>query len=313
MNTLKFKNRLITSERILSLRKLIMGIIITMFLQSVSISQKSSTTPGIFYSITKPGIKDTSYLFGTYHLINDGYIKDFINVQNAFNNSEAIVVETIIEPSDIQKIQSMGVLKDKLLTDLLNKSFADSLDHELKSMVGIGLDVLNQLKPINVMLTLSVSYLMKNNTHLKQYTGIPLDGYFAENAKTAGKTVTMLEKVDEQMNLLFNHDTDEEQAVQLKTFLRNKDEMISLGDELLAAWFLNDMEKIYEVYEKMSDVGNEMDYLLKERNDRWMEKLPDLISTRSQFIAVGALHLGGQDGLIHQLRNKGFIITPVNL
>lgn len=313
MNSLKLKNSINILQNSISFTRIFIALAIIICLQSISSAQKSPVTPGIFYTVTKPNTKDTSYLFGTYHLVNDGYIQNFKNVQYALKKSKATVVETIIEPSDMEKIQSMGVMQDKLLTDLLHKSFVDSLDHELQTTVGIGLNVLNQLKPINVMLTLSVTYLMKNNKQLMEYSGMPLDGYFAQKAKSDGKTVTMLEQVEEQMELLFNHETDEEQADQLKDFLRNKDEMIAFGDELLAAWFLNDLAKIEEVYKNMSASGNDMDYLLNERNDQWMEKLPELIETKSQFIAVGALHLCGQDGLIQQLSNKGFIVTPVNL
>lgn len=33
---------------------------------------------------------------------------------------------------------------------------------------------------------------------------------------------------------------------------------------------------------------------------------------QSLFVAVGALHLVGKTGLVQQLREKGYTVTPVN-
>lgn len=44
-----------------------------------------------------------------------------------------------------------------------------------------------------------------------------------------------------------------------------------------------------------------------------MKVLPTLIEKESQFIAVGALHLGGPNGLIAQLNQQGYHITPIKL
>jgi uncharacterized protein YbaP (TraB family) len=54
------------------------------------------------------------------------------------------------------------------------------------------------------------------------------------------------------------------------------------------------------------------DYLIKDRNNKWMKVLPGLMKESSQFVAVGALHLAGPDGLITQLQNSGYKVTPVS-
>jgi uncharacterized protein YbaP (TraB family) len=44
-----------------------------------------------------------------------------------------------------------------------------------------------------------------------------------------------------------------------------------------------------------------------------MKKLPKLMSEQPLFVAVGALHLTGESGLMNQLRKKGYTLTPINL
>ena len=54
------------------------------------------------------------------------------------------------------------------------------------------------------------------------------------------------------------------------------------------------------------------DMILFDRNKKWMEHIPKLISEQASRIAVGAAHLPGQDGLINLLRLQGFTVEPVN-
>lgn len=284
---------------------------IVLFYSIESISQQ--TNPGIFYAVTKPNVKDTSYLFGTYHLIKDSYLSELPHVKKALANTKGVVVETILDPADMQRVLVMGMMQNKLITDFLTKPLADSLNAELTSTLGVDLTVFNELKPINVVLTLSVVHLMNNNAVLQQFKGQALDAYFAEFGKTNTKNVTSLESIDEQMDIIFNQMSEQEQADQLIYFLRNKAFMIEMGDELLKSWFANDLDKVYAVYEKLSDTSGQPDFLLKTRNDNWMKVLPKLIDKESQFVAVGALHLGGPNGLIAQLKQQGYHVTPIKL
>jgi uncharacterized protein YbaP (TraB family) len=79
------------------------------------------------------------------------------------------------------------------------------------------------------------------------------------------------------------------------------------------SWFAHDLNKMYKLSEDaMKLYGGEED-LIKNRNDNWMKKLPGIVGNQSTFIAVGALHLPGKDGLIKQLQQKGYTLTPIKL
>lgn len=275
-------------------------------------AQNANEKPGIFYAITGNGLKDTSWLFGTYHLINSSYLNEMPVVKKSFIKIKGLVVEIVIDSTKLPQAQAMGLLKDKTLSSLLDKPFSDSLEQELMNTIGAGIAQLNQLKPMNVTLTLSIVHLMKNNNEkLKQYSGLPLDAQFVQDGKQTSKAIVALETVEEQMDLLFNKIPDEEQVNQLKSFIRNKTEMIALGDELMQSWFDADLDNMYAIYEKTIKLSGEMDYLVKKRNDAWMKILPGLLQKQSQFIAVGALHLAGPDGLVKQLQQLGYTVTPI--
>jgi len=289
-------------------------LMITTFSLSLLRAQVTDNRPGIFYAITGKGLKDTSWLFGTFHLVNDSYLTEVPRATESFKKARGVVVEIVIDSSDLQATQQYSISKDKKLTDVLDKPFLDSLETELKDNIGAGVDQFNQLKPMNVTLTLSIIHLIKNNSaQLKKYTGLPLDAYFADAGKKMKKTITPLETIGEQMELLFNSQSIEQQAEALKTFLRKKTEMLKLSDQLLQSWFSHDMDAMNNIYQQTMALSGEEDYLVKERNLRWMKVLPGLLQRESQFIAVGALHLSGHFGLVEQLKQSGYTVTPVKL
>ena len=51
--------------------------------------------------------------------------------------------------------------------------------------------------------------------------------------------------------------------------------------------------------------------LLDNRNQKWAEMLPAQMQEKPLFIAVGALHLPGENGMINLLRQKGYQVDPV--
>lgn len=55
------------------------------------------------------------------------------------------------------------------------------------------------------------------------------------------------------------------------------------------------------------------DPLLKVRNEKWMPKLINHLSSENCFVAVGQLHLAYDCGLIVRLKEQGYVVTPVML
>ena len=51
--------------------------------------------------------------------------------------------------------------------------------------------------------------------------------------------------------------------------------------------------------------------LVYDRNLKWMDHIPQLISEKPSLIAVGVRHLPGKDGLIDLLRRKGYTVESV--
>jgi len=89
-------------------------------------------------------------------------------------------------------------------------------------------------------------------------------------------------------------------------------------DELQNAYLSQNIDALYEL--SIKDMPNdpcpstdeERDALNKDRNVRWLEKLPAIMAEKPSFIAVGCLHLPGEIGLIEGLRDLGYTVEPVS-
>ena len=55
------------------------------------------------------------------------------------------------------------------------------------------------------------------------------------------------------------------------------------------------------------------DELLTNRNNNWIPVIEKQIKIGSTFIAVGAMHLPGETGILNLLKQKAYIVIPVNI
>jgi hypothetical protein len=53
------------------------------------------------------------------------------------------------------------------------------------------------------------------------------------------------------------------------------------------------------------------DLLLNDRNKNWVNQLKTIMKSESVFVAVGAGHLVGKEGLISLLRKEGYTLKPI--
>src|SRR5690606_8324104 len=261
------------------------------------------------WKISGNGCNKSSYLFGTFHLLNDGYLEQYPKVLKQFERAQAILVESDIDSATMVALSMKAVMMDdEVLPDLVTPQ-----DHAmvLKAFREVYNDmpalVVNRFKPSALLTLLTLHYTNLAIPELAQYEGIPMDGFFAKIAHAEGKKVIGLEDAEETLQLAFDYNSRQEQANQLVKFLsRDKEDILKehrmIADTYLTPDFdkMEAMNKSYfleygEAYMKM---------LLDNRNIQWMPAIEASIKTNPSFIAVGAAHLVGENGLIELLKRQ---------
>lgn len=274
-----------------------------------------SASAQLLWKITGNGLKKPSYLFGTHHLIPISFLDSVPGLYKAFNASEMIIGEMILSNLDATAMmQKAAIMPNHIkMKDLLDEQDYQLVDAELKRVLKMGLSDLSILNP-TLILTLYEMEIYKQLTGFSD--DIKSDSYFQLVGSEKGKKMLGLETIEQQIALLFENGTLQRQANLLVASILHKDRFLKEMLELNKFYRAGAIEEMVLQAKKSGDLTQltESEYtkIVDERNVDWMTKLPTQMQTSSCFIAVGALHLGGEKGLVKLLQKAGFKVTAVS-
>jgi len=140
--------------------------------------------------------------------------------------------------------------------------------------------------------------------------------YFIAIASALNKPIAELEGIDYQFQL-FDSIPPQDQLVYLDESLGylEKNDMQADTQALIAAWLAHDPAALQQLTLKsFEDTPRSARWmkqkLFTERNQRMADKIDQMIGDgHTPFVAVGALHLTGNDGLPALLEQRGYRVT----
>ena len=288
------------------------------FCSSTAISQQADATANIglenslLWKISGNGLSEPSYLFGTYHLMNDEFLKKIKGLKKALRSSEAVVGELVMTPELSAQLMPYMIMENTTLDSVLTPSQYDSVAAAVKENLSAPMFLLNKMKPIVIYTMLGAAQAQKSGL-VKKSKGVPMDIFFQEEGKKEGKKIIGLETAKEQADILFNNYPVERQVELLMEFLKSGGQVNEAeGERLNECYTQQKLDCLTELFEKAGYSDAESLDLLNKRNIRWIPQLEKLMKEQSCFVAVGALHLTGKDGLIVLLRKQGYVVEPMN-
>ena len=161
----------------------------------------------------------------------------------------------------------------------------------------------HMFKPIFISQHISSNYC--NSSEQESY-----EMYFSQLFKNANKPVSGLETINEQMKYL-DQMTLEEQAEGLLETIKNPGAACQQYTDMIRLYRKQDLNTLMKMMGESDEVGDHLDKLLDERNKNWISQIEALVAKESVFIAVGAGHLPGPNGVIELLRKQGYKVTPL--
>ena len=145
--------------------KIILSVLLTQCsLATFAQTNSKVTKPGLLWEVSGKGLKQPSYLFGTYHLIGKNYLDTLPGIMARFNQAKTIVGEVIMEDemAMAQKLMPLMLLKESSLDKILTaKEFAEA-DSFVRVKTNMNLAMLNGMKPSAVQLLLIALMAPKN-------------------------------------------------------------------------------------------------------------------------------------------------------
>jgi len=266
----------------------------------------------LLWKVSGNGLKKASWLFGTYHLMNDGFLNSMPQVGKSLKKADAVVGELEINPGVMAELMPMMTLPYGTLDSLLGPENTDKLKVVLQEKTGIPFVFLNKMKPMSVYVMIAAESSKKTgNTEMEK--GVPMDAYFQQEAKRKKKPVLALETVKQQGDILFNSTSLERQVELLMTYIEKGDDgKEDESEKLIACYRAQQLNCLQKLMMESDFNAEENAELLNKRNLNWIQPLESFMKNQSCFVAVGALHLTGEAGLIKLLREKGYTVEAAS-
>ena len=295
-----------------SMAKSRLGVIfflILFFITNTGKAQEATVENSVFWEVSGKDLTSPSYLFGTFHLMGAHYIDSLTRVKAKFKSSKTVVGEILMDSSLTMKMMVAARLNGTTLDKLLTAEDYKETATWLKELSGYDLAMFNSMNPITIQIFL-MSMLQQKYFPMNA-NDTPMDIYFQSLGKTQGKGIVGLESFDAQINALFNQFSLERQAQMLIEFVHERDRAKTELVQMNQSYKNGDLAKLELLLADQTYTKSEEEVMLDNRNKDWMTQLPVLMKGGQTFVAVGALHLAGEHGLVTLFRQAGYKVTPL--
>ncbi|MCO6184898.1 TraB/GumN family protein [Rhizobium sp. L1K21] len=273
----------------------------------------------IFWKVEKDGVP-ASYLFGTMHLSDPRVVDMPEGAHEAFEAADTLIVESD-EILDQQKASAALLSQPQLTTFTDGKSITDYLTPEERKLLeadlkgrGVPLFAVSKMKPW----LLSSFVSMPVCEAARKASGRPfLDQKLVMEAAASGKKIVGLETLAEQLEIMASLPMDMHikglmSAIKDPQLTRDGMEtLITLYDQGKAAWLEPVSKYLYPEDDDGFSMAEFEQKMVITRNHHMAERAADTLAKGNAFMAVGALHLSGKEGLVQLLRDEGFTLTPL--
>lgn len=255
----------------------------------------------------------TLYLYGTVHVRPPGDDWGSGAVRNAIDASDEVWTEIEISPQADARAQALmarlsAATPGQPLSSWLKPDERARLNAML-TRLGVSLAQLENMQPWAAGIALTMIPIMQAGFDPNSGVDRAVDTY----AEAQGKRMRAFETIEEQLGFLSGLSPDLQQQLLLEA-IDEAEEGPTMLAEMTRAWERGDTAALdaLVVEDTREDYPELYDILFKQRNDAWIETLMrELAGSGVDFVAVGAGHLVGEDGLIAQLQARGVSVARV--
>lgn len=247
----------------------------------------------------------TIYLFGTIHLLPEGFEWRTPTLDAAIAESDALVLETVLGSDPMAAAGTMVRLGTSPGLPPLAARVPPEKREALAQLVeatGVPIRALDRMETWAAALTLLAIQFQQ----MGYDPDLGVEKGLTSSYAAGGKPVSGLETIEQQFGF-FDQLSEEAQRTFLAGMLDRPAEAKAMFEAMLKAWSSGDTEGIAATFDSETALMPELrDVLMKERNAAWAEWLEQrLEQPGTVMVAVGAGHLAGKDSVQAMLREKG--------
>jgi len=254
---------------------------------------------GLLWKIERDGISP-SYIFGTMH-IGDNDTDDIAQIIKPYlDESKIFVMEALPNPEDMLALSFLMFNIDGSRLDTMVPKFIFDKTTEILNQYRVPEAVVATMKPWAAYITMSYP----------SSTGTILDLKLLEMAQLNGAELIGLESMQEQISIFNTMDLDDQLSILMDTVCHY--DVVQKDFEVMKSMYIQrDLKGLY-VYGQRYSFGDDALYeeltqkLISERNRTMVERLEQTMEMGSVFIAIGAMHLPGEEGVLNLLEQQNY-------
>jgi uncharacterized protein YbaP (TraB family) len=251
----------------------------------------------------------TGWLVGSIHTLTPDYYPLPHAMERAFMRSATLMEEVdqreLASPEVMALLQNKGFYQDNRSLDTEVSPETFGLIRGRVERLGLDLDRLRRMKPWMVSLMLMALELQKGGFQ----SALGVDRYFFDRAPQFGKKFRALETAAEQIGFMADMDAPMQEAM-FRASTEGRESELAQVTALADAWRQGDVEALERVLLTTRRAAPRVyDLMFVQRNRAWIPKIEDCLGSGACFVVVGAGHLIGPDGLLIELKKRGYTIT----
>ena len=289
--------------------------LLVIFLPLTSVSQNYPNS--ILWEVSKSGINHKSYLLGTFHEVNPTFFLSIPLAAEKLKQCKILYVEQTGQAaaSGSQTAPDGNIPKTKtwnlqLWNQLLNSDQQVVFGNFVKKSEDSSW---YKSSPLLLLLTLNRIYYQNFCDTTNRTSNQTMDAYI-ENF--AIKNHLQAKSLDgNHMQIIETASNDNgigRDFMYAEACSDLMDKM--LHDDASKCGFIEEYKSFklnYQFDTELKDVNVSSSFIL-ERNIKWLQTLDSTFKENSSFVAVGIRHLFYKEGLVEQLRQKGYTVEPVS-
>jgi hypothetical protein len=267
----------------------------------VSISSQAQ----LLYKIEGKDLQKPSYIYGTIHIMPKKQFAISEAITTALKECDALVMEVDIN-MDLKT--QIDAAQRSLLPD--GKTIADITSAEnAQKIKQFCIDSLHWKESKYVRMSRLTPFFL-SSIILQDLIG-KSKSFEVELNKLAEKnkmTTLGLETIQMQMDLVNDVPYEEQIKLLLQGLTTNNSEF----NTMLNCYLKQDLNKLGEL---MNDAELSPEFnanFLVKRNQNWIPQISKMVQEKPIFIAVGAGHLPGEQGVLKLLQEAGYTVSPIN-
>ena len=254
-----------------------------------------------------------SYVLGTMHVSDERIVDLPAPVRDVLENAGSLTLELVMSPEVMAQAAQASLLRDgQRLEDIIGPDL-------FRELVGVGQQyglpalVLQQIQPWAAAVAIS----LPPEELARTLSGAPvMEQVLEAEARAAGIPVHALETVEEQMAVLGALD-EPNQIAMVRQAIEANDEIDNVYETMVSFYLDGDIAGLLS-WNLDQMTGDDralteafLEVAVYARNRIMADRIPTRLEEGNALIAVGALHLPGDRGVLRLLESQGYTVSRV--